>query len=70
MYTMHLGLLPLVFLTHGGKQPEIVEQTITQLGETGEETLLALGYLMGSLVFTKETEREALKRRFRMFETC
>ena len=62
------GLWPLAFLTEDGKQPDIVERTITQIVTSLDHDLLGMSYLMAALVFTGQDERETVKRRFAMFE--
>lgn len=62
------GLWPLAFLTEDGKQPRIVERTITQIVTSQDHDLLGMSYLMAALVFTSPNERETVKRRFTMFE--
>src|SRR5436305_3258154 len=51
-----------------GKQPRIVERTITQIVTAQDHDLLGMSYLMAALVFTSQDERETVKRRFAMFE--
>jgi predicted transposase YdaD len=64
-----LGLLPLVILTRGGKQPEAVNEMIEQLAEAQEYDLLALARLMGGLVFKEGSdESDWFKGRFHMFQ--
>ena len=64
-------LLPLMVLSKGGKRRDVVEDAITTIqtveGEDARD-LLSLTYMFASLVFTKETDRHWLQRRFRMFE--
>ncbi len=62
------GLLPLVTLTKGGKQPEVVKEMIETLASAGEMDLLALARLIGGLAFKKQEEREWFRRRFSMFQ--
>ncbi len=67
--TGYKGLLPLVPLTAEGWQHEAVEQAITQLTPPGEKPkieLLASLYALGSKVYTKDSERNWLRRRFRV----
>src|SRR2546425_4560206 len=63
-----VGLLPLVTLTNGGKQPEVVKVMIDTLVSAGETDLLAMARLVGGLAFQKKDEREWFKRRFSMFQ--
>jgi predicted transposase YdaD len=63
-----IGLLPLVTLTQGGKEPEAVKMMIDQLAEAKEWDLLAISRVIGGLVYKKEPEREWFKRRFNMFQ--
>src|SRR5947209_2842229 len=53
-----IGLLPLVSLTNGGKQPEMVKEMINRLAEANEWDLLTIARLIGGLVFKKGPERE------------
>jgi hypothetical protein len=62
-----VGLFPLLPLTKGGKEPEIVKTMVDRLGEAGEFDLLAIAHLLGGLVF-KGTEREVFRKRFSMFQ--
>ncbi|HJT59786.1 MAG TPA: hypothetical protein VJ761_24970, partial [Ktedonobacteraceae bacterium] len=62
-----LGLLPLVILARGGKQPAVVNQMIERLTEAQEYDLLALTRLLGGLVFKEGTdESDWFKGRFHM----
>src|SRR6266568_9661637 len=63
-----LGLLPFVTLTKGGKKPKVVKTMIEQLAERKAFDLLMMAQVLGGLVFEEENEREAFKRRFRMFQ--
>jgi predicted transposase YdaD len=63
-----MGLLPLVTLTQGGKQPEAVNTMITRLAEAEEWDLLAISRLLGGFVFKKEAEREWFRKRFTMHQ--
>jgi len=68
---LHLGwtgLLPLVSLTNGGKQPEMVREMIERLVEANEWDLLTIARLIGGLAFKKEPEREWFRKRFDMFQ--
>jgi hypothetical protein len=62
-----VGLFPLLPLTKGGKEPEVVKTMVDRLGEVREFDLLAVAHLLGGLVF-KGTEREAFRKRFSMFQ--
>jgi predicted transposase YdaD len=62
-----VGLLPLLPLTKGGAQREIIEEAIVELMPAGEEPkseLLTLMYGLASLAFEDETDQEWLIRRF------
>lgn len=62
-----VGLLPLLCLTKGGKRLKVVDEAIVGIQSAGGESsgeLLALTYILTSLVFTKETEQNWIKRRF------
>ena len=64
-----LGLLPLVVLARGGKQPSVVNQMIEQLTRAQEYDLMALARLLGGLVFKEGTdESDWFKGRFHMFQ--
>ncbi len=63
-----LGLLPFVTLTKGGKEPEVVKTMIDRLAEAKKFDLLTMAQVLGGLVFEEENEREAFRRRFRMFQ--
>src|SRR5438876_4934761 len=63
-----MGLLPLVTLTQGGKQPEVVKGMIDRLAEAHEWDLLAISQLLGGLAFKQGPEREWFKRRFSMYQ--
>lgn len=58
------GLLPLLPLTQGGKNREVVEETIARLQATGHQDLLPLSYAFAALIFTKSADRLWLKERF------
>lgn len=60
------GLLPLVLLTKGGTEPEIVEQMIDKLAATDERGLLTILYTLGGLVFKTQSAHDWFKRRFNM----
>jgi predicted transposase YdaD len=62
-----IGLYPLIVLTEGGSDPKVIEQVISRLEETGENTskeLLSLLYLLASFVIDKEDVLQWLKWRF------
>jgi hypothetical protein len=60
------NLLPLVLLTKGGTEPEVVEKMIDKLVSTNERGLLTISYTLGGLVFKEQQEQDLFKRRFRM----
>ncbi len=62
------GVLPLVTLTDGGKQPEVVKEMIDRLAVAEDYDLLAISEVVGGLVFKKGPELEWFKRRFSMFQ--
>lgn len=62
------GVLPLVTLTDGGKQPEVVGEMIDRLASTAEYDLLAIAEVVGGLAYRTEPELEWFKRRFSMFQ--
>jgi predicted transposase YdaD len=68
LQTGWIGVLPLVTLTDGGKQPEVVKEMIDRLAVAEEYDLLAISEVVGGLVFKKGPELEWFKRRFSMFQ--
>ncbi len=62
------GLLPLLPLTDGGAQPEIMQEAVTTLVEAREIELLALAYTFGGLVSGNRVYDEWFKRSFAMLE--
>ncbi len=68
LQTGWVGLLPLVTLTDGGKQPEVVREMIDRLASAGEYNLLAISEVVGGLVLKKGPELEWFKRRFSIFQ--
>ena len=66
-----VGLFPMMVLTKDGKRPAVVDDTVDSIQASGSKStkeLLALTYILASLVFEKETERTWLKRRFRVLQ--
>ncbi len=64
-----VGIFPLMVLAQDGKRPEVVEEVITSIESIGGKSateLLSLTYIFSSLVFEKESDRNWLKRRFKM----
>ncbi len=57
-------LLPLLPLTKGGKNLEIVDEMITELLARNRSDLLGLGHFCAGLVFTDEVSKQWLKERF------
>ena len=68
LQTGWIGVLPLVTLTDGGKQPEVVKEMIDRLASAQEYDLLAISEVVGGLAFTAGPELEWFKRRFSMFQ--
>ena len=68
------GVFPLMILAKDGKRPEVVEQIIQKIEEDEDSSssreLLSLTYILASMVFDKETDRQWLKRRFSMFHNA
>jgi predicted transposase YdaD len=62
------ALLPLAPLAKGGKRSDIIQEMIDRLVSEKAFDLLAIAEVMGGLVFKEGTEREAFKRRFKMFQ--
>src|SRR5947208_3513722 len=63
-----MGLLPLVTLTQGGKQPEVVKGMVDRLAEAQEWDLLAISQLLGGLAFKQKPEQEWFRKRFTMYQ--
>lgn len=63
-----LGLLPLLPLTDGGTEPELMEEMTTALADTGETELLVLAYALGGLVDGGEAYNAWFIRRFSMLD--
>jgi predicted transposase YdaD len=63
-----LGLLPLLPLTDGGTQPEVMEEAVSTLVEAREIELLALAYTFGGLVSGNRAYDEWFERSFAMLE--
>jgi predicted transposase YdaD len=63
-----IGVLPLVTLAEGGKQPEVVKEMIDRLASAEEYDLLAISQVLGGLVFKKGSELEWFRKRFRMHQ--
>src|SRR5205823_10209883 len=64
-----VGIFPLMVLAQDGKRPEVVEEVITSIESIGGKSateLLSLTYIFASLVFEKESDRNWLKRRFKV----
>jgi predicted transposase YdaD len=63
-----LGLLPLLPLTDGGTQPEVMQEAVSTLVEAREIELLALAYTFGGLVSGNRAYDEWFERSFAMLE--
>src|SRR6266700_2054770 len=63
-----LGLLPLLPLTDGGTQPEVMQEAVSTLVEAREIELLALAYTFGGLVSGDRAYDEWFERSFAMLE--
>jgi predicted transposase YdaD len=61
-----VGLLPLLPLTKGGKNPQTVTRMIEGLEKAGRRDLFLVGYAFSSLVFTAKGDNEWLKASFFM----
>lgn len=68
LQTGWLGVLPLLTLTAGGKQPEVVTEMIDRLAVAEKYDLLAIAEVVGGLAFGAEPELAWFKRRFSMFQ--
>jgi hypothetical protein len=62
------GLLPLLPLTKDGKRPEVVDEMIRCLQQTGKADLLPMAYALSALTFKKEDEQQWLKERFEIMK--
>ena len=58
------GMLPLLPLTKGGAQREVVEEMITDLRNANRKDLYPLGYALAALVFKDSVDKQWLKERF------
>ena len=63
-----LGLLPLLPLTDGGTQPEVMQEAVSTLVEAREIELLALAYTFGGLISGNRAYDEWFERSFAMLE--
>lgn len=63
-----LGLLPLLPLTDGGVEPELVQEMMATLEDAGETELLALAYALGGLVNGGEAYNAWFRRSFAMLD--
>ena len=62
-----VGIFPLMVLTKDGKRTEVVEEIIQQVEASTNESakeLLALTYILASMTFESESDRQWIKRRF------
>jgi len=62
-----VGIFPLMVLAKDGKRTEVVEEIIQQLEASDNESakeLLALTYILASMTFENEIDRQWIKRRF------
>ena len=71
--TGSIGLLPLLSLTKDGGKPDIVDEAITIIEESGEDevkkaNLLSITLTLAALAFEDENDRDALRRRFQMYQ--
>ena len=64
------GMLPLLPLTKGAElaRDKIVDDMITGLRAAGKDDVLALGEAFAGLVYPTEDDKQAIKRRFAMFQ--
>ena len=62
------GLYPLILLTEGGTQPEVVQEMVETLTEERQIELLALAYTFGGLVPGSEAYDSWFKRSFAMLD--
>lgn len=70
MQTGMEGMLPLLPLTKGAEltRDKIVDDMINGLRKAGKEDVLALGEAFAGLVYPTEDDKQAIKRRFAMFQ--
>jgi predicted transposase YdaD len=66
------GLLPLLPLTKGAelKRDQIVDAMISGLQRAGKEDVLALSKAFAGLVYPTKDDKQAIKRRFAMFQAA
>ncbi len=62
------GLYPLILLSKGGTEPEVVREMVTELTEARELELLALAYTFGGLAPGSEVYESWFKRSFAMLD--
>jgi predicted transposase YdaD len=62
------GLYPLILLTKGGTEPEVVREMVTTLTEARELELLALAYTFGGLAPGSEAYESWFRRSFAMLD--
>jgi len=62
------GLLPLLPLTQGGDQREVVELMVRRLWQTGRKDLLAIGCSFADLMFKQESDWQWLKEMTKRME--
>lgn len=62
------GLLPLLPLTMGGKEPEVISIMVNRLAKSGDKNLLSLAEMVGGLVFSRQSEKTWFERKFAMLD--
>ncbi len=63
-----LGLLPLLSMTDGGTEPELMQEMTSTLEDAGERELLALAFAFGSAVNGGQAYKEWFTRRLAMLD--
>jgi len=63
-----LGLLPLLSMTDGGTEPELMQEMTSTLQDAGETELLALAFAFGSAVDGGQAYKEWFTRRLAMLD--
>jgi transposase len=63
-----MGLLPLLSMTEGGAEPELMQEMTSTLQDAGEIELLALAFAFGGMVDGGRAYKEWFIRRFSMLD--
>jgi hypothetical protein len=62
------GLLPLVFFTDDGKQPQVLDEVAERLNAAQNKELMAMAFTPAGLIFQNDADYELFMRRFAMLE--